>query len=69
MYFLFCYINSLYDLLIFSDFSDEGVHFAIQKGLTASRSKIMYFKHNDMDDLERLLKIQEKEDKKVCCYL
>lgn len=45
-------------------FCDEGVNFSVQKGLVASRSKINYFKHNDMNDLERLLKIQEAEDKK-----
>ena len=39
--------------------------FAIQKGLQASRSKIVYFKHNDMADLEEKLKEQEKIDKKV----
>jgi len=44
---------------------DEGVHFAIQKGIQASRSKIVYFKHNDTEDLERLLKLQQIEDKKV----
>ena len=46
-------------------YSDEGVCFAIQKGLVASRSLIKYFKHNDMEDLERLLLEQQKEDKKV----
>ena len=45
--------------------SDEAVCFAIQKGLQASRSKIVYFKHNDMTDLENKLKEQEKIDKKV----
>ncbi|XP_064617127.1 serine palmitoyltransferase 1-like [Liolophura sinensis] len=45
-------------------FCDEGVCFAIQKGLVASRSKICYFKHNDMQDLERLLKIQQDDDRK-----
>lgn len=45
-------------------FADEGVCFAIQKGLVASRSKIKWFKHNDMEDLERLLIEQAKEDKK-----
>jgi len=44
---------------------DEGVYFAIQKGIQASRSKIVYFKHNDTEDLERLLKLQQIEDKKV----
>lgn len=43
-------------------FVDEAVNFAIQKGLTASRSNIKFFKHNDVDDLERLLKEQEDED-------
>lgn len=45
-------------------FCDEGVNFAIQKGLTASRSQIKYFKHNDMDDLERLLLEQVELDQK-----
>ena len=45
--------------------SDECVNFAIQKGLDASRSRIVYFKHNDMDDLERLLDEQKRLDKKV----
>ena len=44
---------------------DQGVHFAIQKGILASRSNVRYFKHNDVEDLERLLKIQAEEDKKV----
>lgn len=44
---------------------DEGVHFAIQKGIQASRSKVVYFKHNDLEDLERILKLQQVEDKKV----
>ncbi|OWF46206.1 serine palmitoyltransferase 1-like isoform X2 [Mizuhopecten yessoensis] len=46
-------------------FVDDGVCFAIQKGLVASRSAIKWFKHNDMEDLERLLKIQQEEDKKI----
>lgn len=45
-------------------FADEGVHFAIQKGLSASRSKIVFFKHNDVKDLNRVLLEQEAEDKK-----
>ncbi|GAA6081144.1 serine palmitoyltransferase 1 isoform X1 [Tachysurus ichikawai] len=45
-------------------FVDEAACFAIQKGLQASRSFIKYFKHNDMEDLERLLKEQELEDQK-----
>ncbi|CAB3404844.1 unnamed protein product [Caenorhabditis bovis] len=45
-------------------FVDEGVNFAIQKGLQASRSKIEFFKHNDMEDLERLLMEQDAKDQK-----
>ncbi|CAM9125171.1 unnamed protein product, partial [Lampetra planeri] len=45
-------------------FVDEASCFSIQKGLQASRSFIKYFKHNDMEDLERLLKEQEMEDQK-----
>ncbi|XP_031433185.1 serine palmitoyltransferase 1 isoform X2 [Clupea harengus] len=45
-------------------FVDEAACFSIQKGLQASRSFIKYFKHNDMEDLERLLKEQEMEDQR-----
>lgn len=45
-------------------FCDAGVHFAIQKGLTASRSAIKFFKHNDLEDLKRLLDEQAVADKK-----
>ncbi|XP_073848740.1 serine palmitoyltransferase subunit I [Musca autumnalis] len=45
-------------------FVDEAVNFAIQKGLDASRSTIYFFKHNDMSDLERLLKEQAVRDDK-----
>ncbi|CAO3597831.1 unnamed protein product [Absidia cylindrospora] len=34
---------------------DEGINFAIQKGVQISRSNIRWFKHNDMNDLERVL--------------
>lgn len=43
---------------------DEEVNFAIQKGLDASRSTIIYFKHNDPKDLEEKLIEQERKDKK-----
>lgn len=43
----------------------EGVNFAIQKGLQASRSRVEWFEHNDVEDLERLLKEQELRDEKV----
>lgn len=45
-------------------FCDKGVSFAIQKGLVASRSRIMWFEHNDMEDLERLLHEQKEKDDK-----
>ncbi|XP_023223298.1 serine palmitoyltransferase 1-like [Centruroides sculpturatus] len=45
-------------------FCDEGVSFAIQKGLVASRSQIRFFKHNDMEDLERLFMEQVELDHK-----
>uniref|UniRef100_A0A336LRI2 Serine palmitoyltransferase 1 n=1 Tax=Culicoides sonorensis TaxID=179676 RepID=A0A336LRI2_CULSO len=45
-------------------FVDEAVNFAIQKGLDASRSKIVFFKHNDVKDLEVKLEEQAKLDKK-----
>ncbi|NP_001413397.1 serine palmitoyltransferase 1 isoform 6 [Mus musculus] len=45
-------------------FVDSAACFAIQKGLQASRSDIKLFKHNDVADLERLLKEQEIEDQK-----
>ncbi|KAK8574711.1 hypothetical protein V6N12_062398 [Hibiscus sabdariffa] len=34
---------------------DEGVHWGIQNGLYLSRSTIVYFKHNDMESLEKTL--------------
>ncbi|CAG2166924.1 unnamed protein product [Oppiella nova] len=45
-------------------FVDEGVNFAIQQGLIASRSKIKFFKHNDVEDLHRLLLEQADLDRK-----
>lgn len=44
--------------------SDECVNFAIQKGIDASRSRVVYFKHNDMRDLEQKLLDQQKLDVK-----
>jgi len=45
-------------------FCDKGVNFAIQKGISASRSKVYWFDHNDMEDLERKMKEQQEKDKK-----
>lgn len=43
-------------------FADEQVNYAIQMGLLASRSKVYYFRHNDVADLERLLLEQHDRD-------
>ena len=41
---------------------DDAVHFGIQQGIRLSRSNVLYYKHNDMEDLERILRqVQEKE--------
>ncbi|KAG1148078.1 hypothetical protein G6F37_003625 [Rhizopus arrhizus] len=34
---------------------DDGVSFAVQKGIQISRSIVRFYKHNDMEDLERVL--------------
>lgn len=46
-------------------FCDKGVNFAVQKGLQASRSRVEFFEHNDVDDLERLLELQAEKDRHV----
>jgi 7-keto-8-aminopelargonate synthetase-like enzyme len=45
------------------------VCFPIQKGIVASRSKIKYFRHNDMDHLTELLEESKKIDEKVSVWL
>lgn len=45
-------------------FADEMANFAIQQGLNLSRSNVVFFKHNDMEDLTRLLEEQAKRDRK-----
>ncbi|XP_015183420.1 PREDICTED: serine palmitoyltransferase 1 [Polistes dominula] len=42
---------------------DSKINYAIQKGLDASRSTIIYFNHNDVQHLEELLLEQDKKDK------
>ncbi|KAL9645000.1 hypothetical protein ABK040_004493 [Willaertia magna] len=42
---------------------DEGCNYAIKTGAHLSRSTIYYFKHNDMNDLERVLKKVTSDDK------
>lgn len=49
-------------------YMDEAAAFPIQKGAVASRSRVIFFKHNDMADLEAKLKLQQAEDAKVYCY-
>ena len=51
----------------FCFYSDDGVCFPIQKGLAASRSKLKFFRHNDMDHLQQLLEEQRALDLKVHC--
>lgn len=53
--------NYIFSVVIFSD---EAVNFAIQKGLDASRSRVKYFKHNDVQHLEELLELVEQEEAK-----
>lgn len=43
-------------------FVDENANFAIQQGIVAARSKVYYFKHNDLIDLQRLLERQQADD-------
>lgn len=43
---------------------DEGVNYAIQNGAHLSRARVLYFRHNDMADLERLLRQQEEADRR-----
>ena len=43
-------------------FSDAGVIHSIQTGVGLSRSKVVYFRHNDMADLRRILEQTRKDD-------
>ncbi|XP_055332249.1 serine palmitoyltransferase 1-like [Paramacrobiotus metropolitanus] len=43
-------------------FVDEGVNYAIQQGLTVSRSTLKYFRHNDLKHLESLLEDLQRSD-------
>ncbi|XP_031257047.1 long chain base biosynthesis protein 1 [Pistacia vera] len=44
---------------------DEGVHWGIQNGLYLSRSTIVYFKHNDMESLQKTLERVTAENKRA----
>jgi serine palmitoyltransferase len=48
------------DLLIV----DDAVNESVRTGLTLSRAKVEYFKHNDMKHLETILKGIDRDDKK-----
>jgi serine palmitoyltransferase len=43
--------------------ADRAVNFPIRKGIHASRSIVRWFKHNDIDDLERVLSQLAKEER------
>jgi serine palmitoyltransferase len=43
--------------------ADKAVNFAIRKGLQLSRSTVRWYEHNDMADLERVLKRVSEEQK------
>jgi serine palmitoyltransferase len=44
---------------------DEKISFAIQKGVDISRSHVYWFKHNDINDLERVLIEIAKNQKEI----
>jgi serine palmitoyltransferase len=44
--------------------ADKSVNFAIQKGLQISRCSVKYYEHNDMLDLERVLKAVDREQRR-----
>ncbi|KAL6070557.1 Serine palmitoyltransferase 1 [Balamuthia mandrillaris] len=44
---------------------DEGVAHALQTGIVRSRSKVVYFRHNDMSDLRRILQSIQQEDARM----
>jgi len=48
------------DLLI----CDKGVSYALQTGIKLSRSEVIWFEHNDMADLERVLQKVKQDDQK-----
>ncbi|KAI2602685.1 aminotransferase class I and II [Hypoxylon sp. NC1633] len=47
--------------------ADKMVNYSIRKGLEASRSNIKWYEHNDMEDLERVMKkvVEEQSKKKI----
>lgn len=53
--------SKIEDLIVY----DQGCNFSIQTGIGLARSKTMVFKHNDMEDLEKILKKVTENDKEV----
>lgn len=49
------------DLLIV----DKGVNYAVQTGVKISRAEVMWFEHNDVNDLERILQKVQQIDQKT----
>lgn len=45
--------------------ADECINMALVKGIQISRSRIHYYKHNDMEDLERILHQIDLDEKSV----
>lgn len=47
--------------------ADKMVNYSIRKGLEASRSIIKWYEHNDMEDLEQVMKkvVEEQTKKKI----
>ncbi len=41
--------------------ADEAVNYAIRKGIQISRSTVRWYKHNDMEDMNRVLERVTKE--------
>lgn len=44
--------------------ADRGVNFAIQKGIQISRCTVYWYDHNDMDDLERVLRKVQSDNRR-----
>lgn len=44
--------------------ADKAVNFAVRKGMQISRSTVRWYEHNDMEDLENVLKKVVKEQAK-----
>ena len=43
---------------------DAGCHWGIRNGVVLSKARVLWFAHNDMDDLERQLLVVAEEDKR-----